>query len=252
MHLKTRKNNNIRKHASQKKSTKHKRKTVRKTKNNNTKKIRKNKLKYGGVWKIPFLSGKNDDLKQVQEIELENERKQIEENEKKILEEEISNLALTKSINDSNTPDDVKYNLNDVIEYALFTLGLYEKCSENCRNKLCKKCDDLTTSQCEESVCNEFNRMMVNRPSYVQANLCRLDFMRDYGGVPYHCAAYINMAATLNNVKRRFDKIDPLYKCLDYFSDAYKGHPDTNDEDKFKPEFIRNKLNELRTNLTQQ
>ena len=73
MHLKTRKNKNIRKHASQKKSTKHKRKTVRKTKNNNTKKISKNKLKYGGVvWKIPFLSGKNDDLKQVQEIELEN------------------------------------------------------------------------------------------------------------------------------------------------------------------------------------
>lgn len=258
MPLKTRRNNNIRKHTSQKKSKKHKRNTVRKTKNNNTKKIRKNKLKYGGVWNIPFLSGKNDDLKQVQEIELENERKQVEEielenqrkqveeNEKKILEEEISNLALTKSIYDD------KYNLNDVIEYALFTLGLYEKCTYNCKNKLCEKCDDLTSSQCDERVCNDFNMMMINRPSYVQANLCRQDFMKYYGGVPYHCAAYINMAATLNNVKKRFDKTDTIYKCLDYFSDTYKGHTRTNPEDKFKPEFIRNKLNELRTNLTQQ
>ena len=252
MQLKTRRNNNIRKHTSQKKSKKHKRKTVKKTKSNNTKKLRKNKLKHGGVWKFPFLSGNIDDLKQVEEIELENERKQVEENEKKILEEEISNLALTKSIYDTNIPDDVKYNLNDVIEYALFTLGLYEKCTYNCKNKLCEKCGDLTSSQCDERVCNDFNMMMINRPSYVQANLCRQDFMKDYGGVPYHCAAYINMAATLNNVKKRFDKTDPIYKCLDYFSDTYKGHTDTNPEDKFNPEFIRNKLNELRTNLTQQ
>ena len=246
MKLKTRKNSNIKKRTTEKKFKKQKINTLRK--NKYTKKTRKNR-KYGGSsgWRLPFLSGSEDDLKQVEEIELENERKLVEENEKKMLEEEeINNLALTKTIASSKSTD--SSNTSDIIEYALFTLDLNKKCIDNCRNKLCIKCTD-SSYHCKDAMCNDFKRMEASQPSYVPANTCRQDFMKDYGGVPYYCAAYINMAATLSKVKKRFEKTDPLYQCLDYFSDTYKGHPDSNPNDKFNPDFIITKLNELKNNI---
>lgn len=252
MKLKTRKNSNIKKRTTEKKFKKQKINTLRRRKNKYNKKTRKNR-KYGGRsgWRLPFLSGSEDDLKQIEEIELENERKLVEENERKKLEEEINNLALTKTIASlkstdiSNTSGDIEYALSDIIEYALFTLDLNKKCIDNCRNKLCVQCSD-SSSHCEEAICNDFKTMEASRPSYVQANLCRQDFMKNYGGVPYYCAAYVNMAATLSKVKKQFEKTDPLYKYLDYFSDTYKGHPDLPPNDRFNPDFIITKLNELK------
>lgn len=254
MKLKTRKISNITKRTTKKKFKKQKINTRRNRKNKYAKKTRKNR-KYGGssFWRLPFLSASEDDLKQVEEIELENERKLVEENERKKLEEEINNLALTKTFassksrDNSNTSGNIEYTLSDIIEYALFTLNLNKKCIDNCRNKLCIKCTD-SSSTCDDAVCNDFKRMETSRPSYVNANLCRQDFMKNYGGVPYHCAAYISMAAKLSEVKKQFEKTDPLYKCLDYFGDSYKGHPDANPNDMFNPDFIITKLNELKNN----